>query len=215
MTDLPGVVPATGVAAVSLNVAVTGTTQPGFVTAYPCGMRPLAASVNHAAGETVANNVIAPVSASGTVCFFSLTAADLVVDLNGWFATASKYSAVGPHRVADTRAGESPVALRDVQKTKVGGAYVLEVKLADLPGVTPSAGVVAASLNVAVTGSGQPGFVTAFPCGVRPFAASVNHAASETVSNGVIAPVSANGTVCFYSLVPVDLIVDIAGYFVA
>jgi hypothetical protein len=35
------------------------------------------------------------------------------------------------------------------------------------------------------------------------------------VSNGVIAPVSTNGTICFYSLVPTDIVVDINGWFVS
>jgi hypothetical protein len=52
-----------------------------------------------------------------------------------------------------------------------------------------------------------------YPCGHRPFTANVNFSAGETVSNGVIAPVSTRGTVCFYSLVATDLVVDIFGRF--
>ncbi len=212
--DLPGLVPATGVAAVSLNVAVTNPAAAGFVTVYPCGTRPFVASVNYAAGETVSNAVIAPVSATGTICFYSLAAADIVVDINGWFETGDAYGAAGPARVFDTRAGESP-ALRTVPSAKVGGTTVLEVKLTDLTGVVPATGVDAVSLNVAVTNPAAAGFVTVYPCGSRPLVASVNYVAGQTVSNSVIAPVSATGTVCFYSSAPTDLVVDVNGYFAA
>ncbi len=214
-TDLPGLVPASGVGAVSLNVAVTNTTAAGFVTVYPCGDRKLVASVNYGMAQTVANAVVAPVSASGAVCFYSLVPVDLIVDVNGWFAADSDFAAVGPDRVFDTRPGESPGALRSVTASKVGGEHVLEVQMTDLPGLVPADGVGAVSLNVAVTGAEGPGFVTVYPCGERKLVASVNHLAGQTVANAVIAPLSASGTVCFYSLVPVDLVVDINGWFAA
>ena len=87
VTDLPGLVPASGVAAVSLNVTVTGTEGPGFVTVYPCGQLKEVSSLNYAAGATVANAVIAPVSASGEICLFSLAPTHLIVDVNGWFGS--------------------------------------------------------------------------------------------------------------------------------
>jgi len=86
-TDLAGVVPSAGVAAVSLNVTATGTEGAGFVTVFPCGQRNEVSSLNYAAGQTVANAVIAPVSATGTICFSSYAPTHLIVDVNGWFAT--------------------------------------------------------------------------------------------------------------------------------
>jgi hypothetical protein len=92
---------------------------------------------------------------------------------------------------------------------------VLEVKATDLPGLVPAGGVGAVSLNVAVTNAAASGFVSVYPCGSRPLIASVNNGAGATVSNGVLAPVSATGTLCFYSLVPTDIIVDVSGWFAA
>ena len=71
LTDLADLVPATGVSAVSLNVTATGSTVAGYITVYACGTRELVSSVNFAAGDTVANAVITPVSASGDVCFYA------------------------------------------------------------------------------------------------------------------------------------------------
>ena len=184
----------------------------GFVTAYPCGTRTLVASINYVAGQTVSNAVIAPVSPNGTVCFYSHAMADIVVDINGWFAPGAMLQSVGPARVFDTR-GESPNAMRTVAIGKVGGANVLEVKVTDLGVGVPATGVAAVSLNVAVTNPVGPGFVTVFPCGPRKLVASVNYSAGETVSNAVIAPVSATGTVCFYAYAATDIVVDVNGWF--
>ncbi len=215
VTDMAGV-PATGVAAVSLNVGVTNPNAAGFITVYPCGARDLVSSVNFALGQTVSNAVIATVSADGNVCFFSSATTDLVVDINGWLATGSDFNGVTPTRVFDTRAGQSPDAVRTVTKAKVGGNTILEVKMTDIAGRVPSAAAVSAvSLNVAVTNPDADGFVTAYPCGARNLVASVNYTAGQTVSNAVLVPVSALGTVCFYSMVPTDLVVDLNGWFSA
>jgi len=215
VTDIPGLIPAAGVAAVSVNVAVTNSDQPGWVRAYPCDdTPPFVATVNYAAGQTVSNGAIVPVAADGTICFTSLRATDLVVDVNGWFATGGGYNAVRPARAFDTRGpAESPNAIRTVPVAKVGPGAPLEVRLTDLGGLVPATGVGAVSMNIAVDDPDAAGFVTAYPCGTRPFVANVNYAADETVSNGAIVPVSATGTVCFYSLQPTHLIVDVNGWF--
>ena len=213
MTALGSFVPAAGVGAVSLNVASEGSEAAGYITIYDCGVREFVASVNFAAGATVGNAVIAPVSADGTVCFYSTTPTDIVVDINGWFADGEAFTGVGPKRVFDTRASHSPNSARAVAKKQVSGGYVLEVKMTELGSFVPAEGVVLVSLNVTSTGSGAAGYVTVYDCGVREFVASVNFAAGATVGNAVIAPVSADGTVCFYSTTPTDIVVDINGWF--
>lgn len=77
-----GGVPADADAAV-LNVTVTAPIDAGFVTVYPCGARPNASNLNFTAGQTVANNVIAPLSASGQVCLFASIGTHLIVDVTG------------------------------------------------------------------------------------------------------------------------------------
>jgi hypothetical protein len=213
MTELGSFVPADGVGAVSLNVVSEGSGAAGYITVYDCGVREFVASVNFAAGETVGNAVIAPVSADGTVCFYSTTPTDIVVDINGWFAQGEAFTGVGPKRVFDTRAGQSLNSERVVVKKQVSGGYVLEVKMTELGNFVPTDGVVLVSLNVTSEGSGAAGYITVYDCGVREFVASVNFAAGETVGNAVIAPVSAGGSVCFYSTTPTDIVVDINGWF--
>ncbi|HRE01920.1 MAG TPA: lamin tail domain-containing protein [Ilumatobacteraceae bacterium] len=213
VTDLAGLVPAVGVGAVSLNVTVSNPAGSGFVTVYSCGAREFVSSVNFVTGQTVPNAVIAPVSAAGTVCFFSTAATDLVVDINGWLQAGSGFTAVSPKRVFDTRTGQSPDAMVDVVEQQVGGARVLEVDVSGLAGVTPAGGVGAVSINVTATGSTEPGFVTVYACGTRELVSSVNFAAGQTVANAVLAPVSGAGTICFFSNTPVDIVADINGWF--
>jgi hypothetical protein len=211
VTDLSGLVPATGVGAVSLNVTVTEAGGSGFVTVYPCGSKPNASSLNYVAGQTVPNAVIAPVSAQGDVCFYSQAPVHLLADVNGWFVDGASFTSVTPSRVFDTRPGE--VGLRTVSKQKVGGLTELRVKVTDLSGLVPASGVGAVSLNVTVTEAGGSGFVTVYPCGSKPNASSLNYVAGQTVPNAVIAPVSPSGEVCFYSQAPVHLLADVNGWF--
>ena len=82
-----GALPAGGVAAVSLNVTATNPEGDGYVTVSACGPREQVSSLNYGSGETVANAVLAPVSANGTICLYSQTPTDIIVDINGWFAS--------------------------------------------------------------------------------------------------------------------------------
>ncbi len=218
MTGIAGITPSTGVGAVSLNITATGTTADdfgGYVTVYPCGNRPNASSINFVSGQTVPNAVIAPVSASGEVCFYARGTTDLIVDINGYFLSGAGFTPTTPTRIADTRSG-SDQGVRTVTKTKVGGDTTLKVKFTDIAGLTPSSGVGAVSLNVTATGTTADefgGYVTVYPCGAIPNASNLNFVSGQIVPNAVIAPVSASGEVCFYARGTTDLIVDLNGYF--
>jgi enamine deaminase RidA (YjgF/YER057c/UK114 family) len=197
-----------------LNVTVVDAMQRGFLSVYPCAQRPLVSSVNYEIGETVANEVIAVLSPTGSVCFFASATVDLVVDVNGWLASVSDFNKAGPARVLDTRPGESANALVEVAAVPIEPGVILQLAVANLGGLVPPSGVSAVSLNVTATNITEPGFITVFPCGQLPLVSSVNYAAPNlSTANAVLVPVSATGTVCFYSMAPVDLVVDINGWF--
>ena len=84
-----GGLPGSGIGAVSLNVTVVDGGLPlvggGYVTVYPCGTRPNASNLNFDAGQTIPNAVIAPVSATGDVCFYVYGTAHLLVDVSAYF----------------------------------------------------------------------------------------------------------------------------------
>jgi hypothetical protein len=96
--------------AVLLNVTAIGPSADGFVTVFPCGSaRPLASSVNHAAGGVAANAVFAKVGAGGTVCIFTQAATDLAVDINGYvYPTSLPVSLVPPSSSSAGASGSVP-----------------------------------------------------------------------------------------------------------
>ena len=137
--------------------------------------------------------------------------ADLIADVNAWFASGAGFSALSPVRVFDTRVAE-PQGSVVIVKQKYGGGNILKVKVTGVSGV-PLSGVSAVSLNVTVVDPVASGYVTVFPCGDRPTASNLNYSAGQVVPNAVLTPVSASGEVCFFSMVDADLIADVNGWF--
>jgi hypothetical protein len=77
-----------GAATVVLNVTVAGSTAPGFVTVYPCGITaPLASNLNYGVNTVVANAVTVKVGTDGKVCLRNSGPTELVVDVNGYLPT--------------------------------------------------------------------------------------------------------------------------------
>jgi hypothetical protein len=78
-------VPSDAAAAV-LNVTVADAQGDGFVTVWPCGAAlPNASNLNYATGATVPNAVITKIGAGGKICFYTLAATHLIVDVNGYY----------------------------------------------------------------------------------------------------------------------------------
>ena len=72
-------------------------------------MRPVVSTLNYGTGEAVPNGASVPLDADGGVCVFSLSSADLVVDVNGFYSTSGggKFAAIEPARLLDTRTSGS------------------------------------------------------------------------------------------------------------
>jgi subtilisin family serine protease len=207
-------VPTEGVAAVAMNVTVTDTEvgpEGGYLTVYPCGGEvPNVSNINFVDGQTIANSVIAPVSAAGTVCFFVYGKAHVIADISGAIMDGNGFESVQPTRRADTRSGLGDVPAAPVEYS------VLEVPMADRAGV-PAGGVVAVSINLTVTSTVAPsegGYATVFPCGSSiPNASNVNFTTGQTVPNSVISPLSADGRLCVFVYGSAHVIIDVNGVF--
>jgi cyclophilin family peptidyl-prolyl cis-trans isomerase len=201
------------ISAVALNVTVVSPDSAGFLTVYPCDiLRPFTSNVNFKSGKIVANGVVAPISIEGKVCFFSSAQTDLVVDLTGWFdtATGSSFTAAAPKRLLDTRIAGAPLLPSTQLNIPIHGATVTIEALEQLIPTTASA----VALNVTIVDPSGAGFATVWPCtSERPLASSLNFTAGQVVANNVIAPIGSDGDICFYSSTPSDLVVDISGYF--
>jgi len=209
------------VSAVSLNVTATGTSVSkygGYVTVYPCGgAPPNSSNLNFVANQSVPNAVIVPVSATGTVCFYVYGQADLIADVNGWFAGGSGFNSLAPTRVFDTRSGIGGVPVARVGALD-GSGMALKVQVAGTNGV-PASGAAAVMMNVTVdatTASAYGGYVTAYPCDVTlPNSSNINFVSGQTIANSVVAPLSVNGEVCFYVYGQAHVLADITGWLAA
>lgn len=210
-----GGVPATGVAAAVLNVAVTQTTATSFLVVHPTGeARPLAASLNFVAGDTVSNRVMAKVGSAGMITIYNNAgSADVVVDVGGWYSdttvagTSGTYTPLQPARVLDTRNATGGIT------RPIGATTSVDVQLTGRGGV-PAAGVSAVILNATVTGPTRAGYLTISPAGTaRPLAADLNYGPGETRPNLVVVRVGPDGRVAVYSSAGTHVVFDVAGWF--
>jgi hypothetical protein len=205
-------VPVEGASAVAANVTVTASDASdfgGYLTVFPCGSRPDTSTLNFASGATVANAVIAPLSADGDVCIYVYGAAHVLFDVSGWIP-ASGFSALSaPVRLLDTRPSGSRIGALD------GSGDPVELQVAGMSGIA-SQGITAVAMNVTVADTETNdfgGFVTVYPCGSRPDASNLNFVSGQVVANAVVAPVSAEGTICFHVYGTAHLLADVSGWF--
>jgi hypothetical protein len=194
------------------QLTVDQVTEPGFVTAYPCddGIPTERGAVgrsdlNYDSGVSpvASNRLIVAADDDGDVCFFTLRAAALIVDVNG-VADAGIESFENAR--VDTRVRAQP---REV----AGG--VLRVNVSQAVGRKTVVG------QLTIDQATAPGFVTAYGCadGV-PQDERGAIARSDLNYDGRIMPVASNrlvvqadvaGDVCFITLSEAALIVDVNG----
>ncbi len=187
-------VPASGVAAVSVNVTVATPGGAGYATVYPCAdTPPLASNVNFARGQgAAANGAIVGLGANGAICILSSVDAHLIVDVGGWFgASGTEVQPTEPTRLTDTR-------------EKAG-----RVKANNKLQVFAAPGALGSVINVTVTQPVAGGYLTIWDCGAsKPETSALNFSAGQTIANAVLAPVSTTGTVCISPSVDTQVIVD-------
>ncbi len=208
-----GNVPATGVAAVALNITATDATAPGFITVWPCGTtRPNASNLNlERAGQTIPNLVITGLDTTGRVCISTQSGAHLIADIQGWFATGSGYTPLEPSRLLETRTEYGQTGYTG---PKPAANQVIELQVTGR-GNVPATGVAAVALNITATDATAPGFITVWPCGTtRPNASNLNlERAGQTIPNLVITGLDTTGRVCISTQSGAHLIADIQGWF--
>jgi hypothetical protein len=218
-----GPVPAQGVAAVVLNVTVTGPTAASYVSVYPTGgSRPTVSSLNFPRGWTGANSVTVAVGTGGKVDLYNLTGStQLITDVVGYYVTdlpsgprriGGEYQAAVPSRMVDTRGGP---------KLPAGYFIQLPVNFGD----TVNPHIRALAVNVTATGADKAGFFTTFDGNDSnfPTASTLNYTKNATVANFAIVPVSPCGictgsgylkpSIAVYTSATAHVIVDIFGFY--
>jgi chitodextrinase len=118
------------------------------------------------------------------------------------------FSPVAPYRLFDTRTPDQ----------RPGGAAALQSGSGEMafdmtgqPGMPSDA--IGALLNVTTTNPQAAGYVRVYPCGTVPTISTVNFDAGQTAANLAMVKLPPDRRLCFASLVPTDLVVDVAGWF--
>ncbi len=194
-----------GATSLTLTLTVVQPQAAGFLTAWPANQaRPTVSNLNFQGGQIRANGSITKIDATGSLRVFTSAPAYVIVDVVGAFVpnaarTAGRFVPRSSSRIYDSRPN---------QLLGPGGSVTIP-----LPAGVPS-DAVALALNVTVTESLFPGFVTAFPAGTqRPFASILNvDASQQTRAAGGIFPVSSAGVTLFLSGGG-HVVVDYSGYF--
>ena len=89
-----------------VNVTAINPKLAGFLTVFPCGEpMPNASTLNFTPGAIVPNSAVVKVGSNGSICIFSNTETDVVLDVNGYDAAQSVVRLFAPARVLETRPG--------------------------------------------------------------------------------------------------------------
>ena len=125
----------------------------------------------------------------------------------------SRFVAVTPQRVIDSRPGEGPSD--DGVSGLVNAGEIVEVQVAGRMGV-PLTGVSAVVLNVTVTETLGAGYVQVFPSGPVTIGSSSSlnvEFTGQTIANQVTVPVGAGGRVSIYLQSGGHVLADVFGYY--
>lgn len=193
--------------AYSMNFTAVPHGPLGFLTAWPAGQpQPLASTLNANLGGITANAAIVPAGTNGDISVFATDNSDLVIDVNGYFAPPApgglSLYALTPCRVLDTRntPGFGPFS----------GNLDVSVMLS---GCGAPAAAQSFVLNATVVPPGLFSFLTLWPQGTtQPLVSTLNAHDGAVTSNMAIVPTT-NGLISSFASNPVQLVLDISGYF--
>jgi Pro-kumamolisin, activation domain len=189
----------------SLNVTAVPKSTLGYLTMWASGEpQPMVSTLNATTGAVTANGAIVPAAADGDISIYVSNASDVVLDLDGYFATPatnglSLYTTT-PCRIVDTRASS--------------GVFDGNLQVAVEPSAcAPSSTAQAYVLNATVVPPGSLGYLTLWPAGeTQPTVSTLNAGDGAITSNMAIVPTS-NGNIQSFSSNPTQLILDISSYF--
>ena len=207
-------IPATATA-YSLNVtAIPLTDYLGYLTTWPTGSaQPGVSTLNSWTGKVVANAALVPAGSNGSVSVFVTDAANVVLDINGYFGQPGglgelAFYALTPCRVVDTRGAQGAFGGPELAAQTVR-SFVLPAGGCSVPSTA-----VAYSLNVTVVPDGVLPYLTAWPTGAaQPLVSTLNSFDGSVVANAAIVPAGTNGAISIFVDGRTQVILDINGYF--
>jgi hypothetical protein len=199
--------------AYSLNVTLVTVQhhRVGFLTIWPTGQTQPTVSLMNSDGRTKANAAIVPAGTNGKVNVFLTDDADVLIDIDAYFDSASDSSALAffplpPCRIVDTRNNQD------------GGTLQAGVERDyPIPGnCSVPSNAAAYSFNVTVLPTqGSLDYLTVWPQGVAmPVVSTLNDGPGTVVANAAIVPAGPNSKTAFFAHNHnTDLLLDVNGYF--
>ena len=227
-------IPATGAAGAAFNLTATGGTKATFLAVQAPNSADLCpttraqfSNVNPAAGGSLPNRVISSLGTTGDVCVFNAVGSiNFIIDVDGWFGTASApagalFYSVPPTRTCDTRAGSgtrcagNPLTPNAIETIDAAGVLVVPAE----GGSTPAVAMVA---NLTAVAGNRSTFFTLYPSDVAlpPRASDLNPAAGQVIANLAVVGLATTGggtvkgNVNVYNAVgDINAVLDVAGWF--
>ncbi len=193
---LGGLVPADARAAV-IDLAAVDPAGAGFLTAWSCDeAMPPTSNLNYVTRGTRATHAVVTLAGDASICVFSMTATDVLVDVTGSYTSSP--SALGFHPLSPTRIYDSRVS---------GGAWAFgETRVIDVP-----VAAAAVAFNLTITEPAAAGFVTVFPCQqTLPIVSNINYVPAQVVANLVQIGVT-GGQICVHSNARTHIVIDLQG----
>lgn len=215
-----GGVPAAGAGgSVALNVTVANPTTDSFLTVFPkFQTRPNTSNLNFGAGQTVANMVLVRLSSAGEISVANeFGNVDVIIDVLGWFppGPSASFKGIVPARAYDSRAGGRTIDTRFEGAGVIGPGQEVSFTVEGRGEVPANIGNGSVALNVTVTDSTSPSYLTVWPWGLpRPNASNLNFVPGRAIPNMVIVPIGPSGQIgLFNASGSANVIVDVLGYF--
>ena len=199
----------TSAQAYSLNFTAIPHTWLGYLTTWPTGQgRPTVSTLNAASGTVTANAAIVPAGSGGSIDVYATNDADLLVDVNGYFAPAGGSNALSFYILASCRAGD----------TRPTGGSAPFIYQKDFNLTSGSCGVSSSAPIEVVNATAVPavglGFITLWQQGTtQPNASTLNGDHSVVSNMAFVAANPSNGQISAYASDPTDLFFDVSGYF--
>jgi hypothetical protein len=214
-----GGIPASGVSAVVVNIAITAPTTTGFVNAFPTGVAvPNTSTMNFVAGATTSALAEVAVGDNGQISVYNAAGwTQVIVDVEGWYDTSAPNSGAGlynplttPQRIVDTR----PATGTPYSGQTLGAGQSLTIQVAGVAGV-PSSGAEAAVANVTVVNASSSSYLSVYPSGTtRPEASVLNFVPGQVIGNQVTVELGSTGALTIWNAAgSVNVIVDLSGWY--
>jgi hypothetical protein len=205
----------------SVRMTTISSAPLSYLTTWPEGVSlPVVSTLNAPDGGVVGNQAIIPAGAQsgGPISVFVSNNANLLIDINGYFAPPGGAGAVyfyplTPCRVADTRTGFGFSGAFGPPSLAASGGRNFPM-LSSSCGIPSSAQVYSLNMTAVVPSGGALGYLTAFPAGASvPNTSTINAPNGGVVGSAAIVPAGTNGAVSVFSSNVTDLLIDISGYF--